>query len=624
MDGPRLSRIPVKIQKQDRQSTQSRSRSSCKPSLKKNLRRSKSALGELHRQRSGSLLRQNTPLVYNIPRSARKSPIVTSGRKDNRPVSDKRWQYEQLVKIKNFVAVNIPEIDHNNIKSGLSLDTFIVLVARLFELIDKRLMINRENYMEEIPANLKLFNYPVTIKPSLMKTVNTAHSWPSVVAIISWLTDLVSYANFVEDEPENLRTITEQCIMELFPLQINNKNVDDAIKVFDAKLVKYFNIDEQAIQEAKKEIEDVKATVYEYKEKNRKILEETEAVKKKLDLTRKKCEDYNKAQNDFETDINENHNRVASSIEIIDEEIEQLYSIEKELNTSIANQPHTLAEKQLLMSNIEDLQDAIKLKEERCQKQIETIHMIDHQMTDLRQNLQTEAYCYNNIISQLARGDSSLKELHIRESGFMKNDTKNELERVEKLLKTAIDKTKDDAKNAPLKFEKLKEEDKLAMEILINVNNELEQLKKAEAEFLARNEQEVEAANSVCLYGLEKKQSALEYLNFLRTQLMELKNKRPPIQAQKEEILLLHQKCIETANENNSLQCRAVEFFIALDSQINDSIKEYTKIMETITNDVISKQQKLCDAAKIRVALLQAAEVEFAALREASKKDQEC
>lgn len=68
------------------------------------------------------------------------------------------------------MATEFPHLDYSHIKSGMPLECFVSLMDSYFKLIDKRLKVTRENYIEEVPANLKRYHYPANIKPSLMKT----------------------------------------------------------------------------------------------------------------------------------------------------------------------------------------------------------------------------------------------------------------------------------------------------------------------------------------------------------------------------------------------------------------------------------------------------------------------
>lgn len=74
--------------------------------------------------------------------------------------------------MRNFVAREFPDIDVNGIKAGITIDMFVMLICALLQKIDKRIIITRDNYVEEVPCTLRRYHYMANIKPSLMKTGN--------------------------------------------------------------------------------------------------------------------------------------------------------------------------------------------------------------------------------------------------------------------------------------------------------------------------------------------------------------------------------------------------------------------------------------------------------------------
>ncbi|KAK4873292.1 hypothetical protein RN001_015321 [Aquatica leii] len=608
----RLSRLPVKISGVSRISRSSvrPSHVTQKQSIDKNLRRSKSISTEqlrLSRQRSSSLLKQSTPLMQNV-RSARKSPCVTSTQKDNRPISDKRWQQEQLIRVRDLISLYLPDLDYRLFKPGMSLDFFITLSGRLFQMIDKRLVISKENYMEEVPANLKLFNYPTSIKPSLMKSVNTPHSWPSVIAMISWLIDVVDKINRTEDSEETLGKIVDNHIKKLFWMTMNENNdpesIDAQFKELDEKLVEFFNINEDALKREENEIKLLRAKKMEHMDTSKQHKDEIKALREKIDTINYKCNQYKSASEDYEKNLLEKQELLTKNSKKLDEELEKLNEIKGALRKTIESQPHTLAEKQLLMSDIESLQNTVKLKEERRLQQIDLIHTVDHQLSDLCQKLQADAYAYNNIISSLEINDCGLKELHIRESGFMKSDTNDELRRIEKLLRIANKKVRDETQIVVMETQELAEKHELVSEQLASANKELEELDKMNAE----QEYLMEQKNTkVC----REIQLALEQVNLLRNQLTELKTNRPQTQDLEEELQNVSKKYADAVAARFDLQSKATEFFVSLDNQISSSIIEYMGMLTTLTDSFVSTINTLTENSKVRVESFEAGNKEI-------------
>lgn len=105
-----------------------------------------------------------TPLSYK----SSISPTCSSVKKDNRPISDKRWQQDQFTKVKNFFCVrNMPEIA-NNLRPP-TLNNFVAAVNILLKTLDPKFDIRMDNYKDAIPKYLKELGYPANIPQSLMK-----------------------------------------------------------------------------------------------------------------------------------------------------------------------------------------------------------------------------------------------------------------------------------------------------------------------------------------------------------------------------------------------------------------------------------------------------------------------
>ena len=44
---------------------------------------------------------------------------------------------------------------------------------------------------EEVPKVLKLIGYPFTIQKSYLSTVGAQHTWPTILAALTWLKNLI-------------------------------------------------------------------------------------------------------------------------------------------------------------------------------------------------------------------------------------------------------------------------------------------------------------------------------------------------------------------------------------------------------------------------------------------------
>ena len=68
---------------------------------------------------------------------------------------------------------------------------FIQTMGILLQAYDRRLVLTKDNFIEEIPKRLQIIKYPGQVTKSFLKSVNTEHNWPQVVALWSYLIDTV-------------------------------------------------------------------------------------------------------------------------------------------------------------------------------------------------------------------------------------------------------------------------------------------------------------------------------------------------------------------------------------------------------------------------------------------------
>ncbi|KAK5639858.1 hypothetical protein RI129_010669 [Pyrocoelia pectoralis] len=570
-----------------------------KKSIDRNFTRSKSTLGEpsrLSRQRSGSLLRLGTPSSQTGGRSIGKSPTLSSLKKDNRPITDKKWQYEQLVKVKSFIARNEPSIDHNLIKTGMSTDMFIALTATFFRMIDKRIIITRENYVEVVPSRLRLFRYPTNVKPSLMKTVNTPHSWSSVIAILSWLTDTVIELNREEElGNDTLHDIALKCFIDKYNLwnmgEEDPNKLEQPMRELEIQTARYFGNDLEKLRELENRCHSLEVSILDYSEINKRQQAENLILREKCEFLQNKCDSFLLASKQFEEEILQKKASISKKCEKLDKELENLILTEKNLKEVISNQPCSITEQKQLISEINDLKNIIRLQEERCQQQKAHVHAFDHQLSDLHQKIQTSAYTYNNLISEMEILDPSFKELHIRESGFIKSDTEQNFDVILQKLTILESEKKEELNVKQSILRDTNQRNKMVKDELASTDRELQEHVKLQAEL----ELSLEHKNSKLA---SEKQLAIDKLGFLRCQLSELKSKRPNIEMLQQKLLKIQEECNLADKETRELKYKALRFFLKLEEQISENILNYMKIMDNISEHVTNMQEKMIEKSQ--------------------------
>lgn len=124
--------------------------------------------------------------------------------KDPRPISDKGYQHKCIKNLLQFLTDRgYPQnISVKNLQSPNNKDFF-----RMFEFIYS---IVNENYKvgskpeEEIPRIMKAVGYPFLISKSSMFTVGSPHTWPSMLAALSYMVDWINYGLSANEHVDNI------------------------------------------------------------------------------------------------------------------------------------------------------------------------------------------------------------------------------------------------------------------------------------------------------------------------------------------------------------------------------------------------------------------------------------
>lgn len=74
--------------------------------------------------------------------------------------------------MRNCVTQNFPEFEVGCISPGITIEHFVSIINAYLNAVDKRVVITRDNYVEEVPIALRRLRYMTNIQPSLMKTGN--------------------------------------------------------------------------------------------------------------------------------------------------------------------------------------------------------------------------------------------------------------------------------------------------------------------------------------------------------------------------------------------------------------------------------------------------------------------
>ncbi|EYC40887.1 hypothetical protein Y032_0591g393 [Ancylostoma ceylanicum] len=137
-----------------------------------------------------------------VPASARRASLfrsITSNFKDTRPISTKECQNEMIRKIYDFLLEHDGEncLPEKVIRSPTKQD-FIIMFESIYQHLNPDFQL--KNVTEEVTLILRELGYPTAIKPSTMQTIGASHTWPTLLAALTWMIDVVNVKNSLQDQ----------------------------------------------------------------------------------------------------------------------------------------------------------------------------------------------------------------------------------------------------------------------------------------------------------------------------------------------------------------------------------------------------------------------------------------
>ncbi|XP_042875199.1 kinetochore protein NDC80 homolog [Penaeus japonicus] len=202
--------------------------------------------------------------------SVRNSSMGGKARKEIRPIMDSNFKSQCVDKVLDFLISSGYEHQlHRRTLLTPSTKDFANIFGFIYRHLDGQYNLP-SRFEEEIPRLLKLLEYPVQMPKSSFITVGSPHTWPSVLAMLAWLVDVVNLHNHINpviiafpsdfDSDVNLGKTKFTLFVELF-------NCDDDTEKFDAQLEGYRHVLEKAqgvraqdllqIQEEEERLEDM-------------------------------------------------------------------------------------------------------------------------------------------------------------------------------------------------------------------------------------------------------------------------------------------------------------------------------------------------------------------------------
>ena len=173
-------------------------------------------------------------------RSSQYTTKVPGVKTDPRPLGDKRFQQECIQTILNFLALHSCDypITHKALASPTVKD-FTNIMGFLMRFVDPAAS-KTTKAEEEVPALYKRLRYPFQISKSNLTAVNSPHTWPSILAAIAWLVELLNYSDKADecrdeavDERQQAEADFFSYVSEAYKLFMAGD--DDACETIDAR-----------------------------------------------------------------------------------------------------------------------------------------------------------------------------------------------------------------------------------------------------------------------------------------------------------------------------------------------------------------------------------------------------
>ena len=138
----------------------------------------------------------------SMAQAGRRSTIVAGGAgkqmDDPRNIKDKLFLQNAKHRLIEFLVENSydRQISLKQLEAPSTKD-FLHILEFLYKKIDPRFSLSA-NVSEDVPAMFKRLRYPFTLSKSHLQAVGSPHAWPSLLAALNWMVELLQYEKQVE------------------------------------------------------------------------------------------------------------------------------------------------------------------------------------------------------------------------------------------------------------------------------------------------------------------------------------------------------------------------------------------------------------------------------------------
>ncbi|KAA8494404.1 Kinetochore protein NDC80-like [Porphyridium purpureum] len=145
-------------------------------------------------------------------RVSRGSGVSTYGNRpgaksDPRPVTDKTYMQDCIRNLIYFLTEHgFDQAISPKLLSTPTSKDFQHILTFLLRQVDPAFQFEKR-FEDEVPALLKTLRYPFNVSKSALHAVGSPHTWPALLAVLSWMLDLLNYDDAARAAKENAKEL---------------------------------------------------------------------------------------------------------------------------------------------------------------------------------------------------------------------------------------------------------------------------------------------------------------------------------------------------------------------------------------------------------------------------------
>lgn len=321
----------------------------------------------------------------------------------------------------------------------ITLKMFVEVSDLLIKLIESKQSLTLANYIEELPRVAKRLHYPGVITKSLLKTANTAHSWPYVLGWLCWLVEVCEIKTLACNHfhLDNLPFIGTEQQMKMhqntlfFMINMyrvwNEEKLDEEAVIINEyleEIEKQQGVTDNDLAEAEDSLNREEHKLEEIEQKSKNIDLEVQNLKDILmslqDDADKQINDI-KAQEDFMKNLNIETEQLDVQNKHLCEQIQRQNKQYTELLSIVKEQPMSKTEKNVILNKCVELENYMLQFDEHLKDILKDIYKLDIKIASVNNNLNKIVLAYNKEIFMHFGSDTNIdvEELKMPEKDML-------------------------------------------------------------------------------------------------------------------------------------------------------------------------------------------------------------